>query len=187
MNGTHSFSYQNANGKMSDLEVQGIERNGKTIYVLSEAVGNHGPGFDDPGMRDGAAHDLCIGIQASDRLQPEDVLLYQQRPDGDFERVDFRTIGRDISMSDEQPNQFTESHREIYTREELENTVGEVLTAPESPIEAGRLFKGQQWQELESSGAIERGAVSDEELAQHEAKVEGKTLSPKKDSHGFDV
>lgn len=168
--------------------VQEVRQNGvNPMYVLSESENNQGPGFDNLNARDAVAQDMAHGIQEANQCTPLEVRLYQERPDGGYDRVDFREIGRDGQSSadqefqekapelyqsqkgdqepaPEQPAQWTEYHREPYTHDDLQRTMGdEAVHVPErSP---------QQEQESPlanmSGPSVDRGAEQNQQLTQH--------------------
>ena len=134
-------------------DVQEVRQEGSPpMYAISESDKNIGPGFDNGPTRDAVAKDMAHVIKEADGCSPEQVNLYQQRPDGDFDQVDFREIGRDgqsqanqeQQQSDpelypanqettqtEQAPQWTEYNRTPNTRADVERSLGEMLEAPE--------------------------------------------------------
>lgn len=173
--------------------VQEVRQEGAPpMYVLSESVNNQGPGFDDIDTRDGVAEEMAQGIQELDQCKPREVRLFQERPDGDYDRVDFRDIGRDGQSSADQefqekaPNQYesqkgdqepaperpadwSEYHRETYTREDLQRSLGdEAVHVPERTP--------QQEQESPLADmygpATNRSAEQTQQLIQHVQQAE---------------
>lgn len=163
----YPMTYTHPNGQKTEYDLQQVRReDGKQpIYIISESEDNIGPGFDRTGTRDAVAEQSARAVIALNdpdvfpgaerKMRPNEIKLFQQRPDGDFERVDFREIGRDgrsnvdVEMEQNDPKaykayqqeqsntqegflQFTETSRTKYTRQELEQTAGELHASAET-------------------------------------------------------
>lgn len=178
----HPFTYVHPDGQETKYDLQELENgNQLPVYVLSESRDNQGPGFDDPQTRDEIAHlaaQSAIALnnpeifpESTEELSPNRLVMFQQKPDGDFDRVSFYEIGKDgrsnvdieISQNDPElrdefvredissrPTEFTEAGRETYTRDEVEEIVdGAPLHAPEQTLQQQRQDTLQrEWEEL---------------------------------------
>lgn len=177
--------YYHDENNVTLYDVQEIQYEGRpSAYVISESQSNQGPGFDNPHVRDAVAHDMAESIQEGHDVGAREVNLYQQRPDGDFDRVQFREIGHDGSSEAnqewawEQPNiyaaqqeaepqaqdpGFTESGRSLYERADVERSVGEQVQAPEETPQQARVAEQErEWQEM-SGPSVDRVAEANDQ------------------------
>lgn len=188
----HTFTYTHPSGAETVYDLQEIRQdNGAVAYVVSESPYNQGPGFESQGIRDVIAHQAAqsalalndpeINPNVEDKMRAHELTLYQQRPDGNFERVDFYEIRQDgrsaVELEREQadPDLFpsstrdqesaqartpdiTELHRSpTYTRQEVEERVDAPLRAPEETHQQAQAAQPEAWRDM-SGPAIDRGA-----------------------------
>ena len=197
----YPMTYNHPDGQQTQYDLQQIRDVDDTppVYVISESENNTGRGFDSVATRDAVAqqaakaiialNDPTIFPDAEREMRPSEINLYQQRPDGDFERVDFREIGRDArsnvdiemkqndpqafeayqqeqSGAQQAPLQFTETSRTRSSWEELSEVVGE-LHASKETLQQKQSLNEQQWKEL-SGPSIDRAAEIDNQRAQEQ-------------------
>ena len=158
----------------------------KPSYVITESENNQGLGFGDWKTRDGVAKDVAGAIREAHDYTADQVDLYQQRPDGNFDRVGFREIGRDgfpsadKERSVEEPDwkqsenppkevQWSEHQRTVYTPEEVEKNVGSALAImPEVPKELKDLSGPAIDRPAEKRADVQRRQEQDQQLNQHQ-------------------
>jgi hypothetical protein len=151
--------YTNAQGQTTLYDVQEVERNGQKNYVVSESAQNEGPGFDDQRTQQMVARDACSTIQEKDQARAHEVEMYQQRPDGNFDKVDFR-----YEAAGTYNESWRETEREPTARQDVEQSLQTDLHAPrETPQQAEQR---QSFEELKGP-EIDRGA---EQEAQRQAQ-----------------
>ena len=202
----YPMTYTHADGQETDYDLQQIryEDGRPPNYVLSESADNQGPGFDDARTRDAVSHEAAqaamalnhpeLSPAAEREMKPNEVILYQQRPDGDFDRVAYGEIGKnarsnvDIEMEQNDPElyqslkqdqeplqdqrpEFTELPRTLYTREEVERAVGDTLRAPEETHQQYQASLNEQWANL-NGPAIERNGSAMERNSETDAEAE---------------
>ena len=182
MDGTnyHPFIYTHPNGEETKYDLQQMQYEDRPpMYVVSESPDNQGPGFDNQQTRDEVIHraaqsalalnDPELFVELEEKMRPEDLRIFQQRPDGDFDRVGFRQIGGDgrsnvdIEVEQNAPElypqfrddqqyespQITEISRTPYTREELLDVSDNApLRAPEQTLQQQQESLQEQWKDL---------------------------------------
>ena len=180
----NDFYYRHPNGQVTKYDLQEVQHgSGPRIYVASESASNQGPGFEAWPTRDAVAHDASARIQRKDGVEPEQVRLYQQKPDGDFDRVDFRSLGRDAGVraadgTDAQTRDagktqdWSECHRETQSREEVRQELqSDLFAAPETPQQFQQR-QNQEYRDLSAPQGFNRSEVTDQEKAQLQAQVD---------------
>jgi hypothetical protein len=122
----YSDQLVNDQGQTTKYQLEQFDQGDKKIYVLSEHPDNQGPGFDDVRTRDRIAQEAAAIIQGKDGIRANEVELYQQKPTGEFDKVDFRY---------EAANSVNESWRETQRvpqpREQLEKDLQAIVAAPD--------------------------------------------------------
>ena len=135
--------YVNEQGQTTLYDVHEIERNGESTYVLSESPENRGPGFEDPRTQQVIAREACSTVMEKDGVRANDVELYQQRADSQFDKVDFRYQAAGTANES-----WYETNRTPTPRSELTQEVMSELHAPEkSPQEQAKQLQ-QDWKEM---------------------------------------
>ena len=149
-NQTHPFTYKHDDGRETFYDVQEVQHAGRPpVYIISEAADNKGPGLDDPGTKSAIAHDAATMMRGEHNLEAHQLNIYQQRPDGNFDRVDVRDIGRDVSMNPNQPTDWQECGRTPYSRKEVEQAVEVGVAAPEETHQQKQQQLQEQWNDLQ--------------------------------------
>ena len=196
----HIYTHPNVAETKYDLQEITLE-SGKMAYVVSESPDNQGPGFESQGTRDIVAHRAAQSALALNdperfpdivhKMMAHELDLYQQRPDGDFDRVVFREISRDGRSNGEvereqaaEPElypsstkdqaaadqartpQITESGRDTYTREQVEAQVESPLRAPEETHQQWQANQEEAWRNL-TGPAIDRSTEVAPDQASH--------------------
>jgi len=190
----YPMTYVSPDGQETQYELQQIRPadGSRPTYVVSESELNQGPGFDQAGTRVGVAHEGAAAAvalnnpeafpESTREIRPREVNLYQQLPDGNFNHVSFREIGRnggsnvDTEMQQNHPDdyqkaqanrepmppqdvEFTESNRTLYSREQVEERVGAELRAPDqTPQQQYDQMMNEQWKELSGPSSFDRAA-----------------------------
>ena len=156
--------WTNEQGQTTLYDVQELDRNGQKSYVVSESPENEGPGFDDMRTQQMVARDACSTIQAKDEARAHEVDMYQQRPDGNFDKVDFR-----YEAAGTYNETWHESDRTPTARPEVERDVQSDLHAPqETPQQAEQR---QEWAELKGP-EIDRGAEQAAQNSEHQQQAQ---------------
>jgi hypothetical protein len=151
-----------------DLQEINPEDGKLASYIISESEYNFGLGFDDIPTRDAVAHagaraainlnSLEISPESKRELEPEEINLYQQMPDGTFDKVMYQKVelGQDgpskvgVEMERHEPGlnssinaepAFTETERIHYSREQVQELVNSPIHAPEQSRDQAREFE----------------------------------------------
>ncbi len=116
---TQNLNYPNEDGKTTDYIFETYKQEDKDpIFVVRNDPKNQGQKFgQDREDRDFITGEQAKYIQKEHGLEPEQIELYQERPDGDFDKV---TFGEKANSKGELV--WTEEEREKITPQELERT-----------------------------------------------------------------
>lgn len=184
----YPMTYTNRDGEETKYDLQQVRYDNGRLpsYIASESELNEGPGFDNVQTRYAVAHQAASAAmalnnpeafpEATREIRPGEINLYQQRPDGDFDRVEFTEIGKnarsnhDIDLEQsgqtsyqsskpdlEQNIQYTESDRDFIYREDVEKKINAPLHAPQETLQQREESSNDQWRDL-SGPEIDRAA-----------------------------
>jgi len=180
-----------------------IDLQKKPSFIINESASNQELGFDRSQIKEGVALDVAYAFGEIDGHSAAEIRVFQQRPDGDFDRVFFREIGRDgASAADkeraaDQPNAekpaasgepatWSEYQRTRYTREEVETFVGAPLEAPAETPQQKQASLDHQYKDL-SGPAIDRVAEKAADLSRQQEQNQQMNQQQDQHSHGFDL
>jgi hypothetical protein len=199
----HCPHYHGGNTDPTRFDLHEVTREGQPpMYVMTESELNRGSGFDSEATRDAAARNVADYIREHNNFGPGQVILYQQRPDGDFERVGFREYGRDgqsetdrefrrddpelyqslkgdpgRGQAQEEPA-WGENQRTLYTRADLENALGERLEeVPAQTPQQRQDSLNEQWRDLSGPATDRPAEVAADQARQGEAAQESQQRS----------
>ena len=107
-----------------------IQEGRKRVYIISISDRNVGLGFANWQTWEGIAQEMAENIRDNRGYNADEITLYQQRPDDNFDKVSFREIERNGRSELERETRTT------YTRNELEYGIGETIEARVIPTTA---------------------------------------------------
>jgi len=152
--------YEHEDGTVTMYDLQQVQHgNEPATYLVNESPNNQGPGFDSWQTRDAVTREVAATIQNKDGVEPHQVNLYQQRPDGDFDRVSFRHTGHHGDIHSGEGQDWSESQRDVYLRADVEKNVKAELHAPQETPQQLQQRQNQEYQEM-SGPQFDRNAVS---------------------------
>ncbi len=184
--------------------LQEVQQDGKKpTYIISESDRNQGRGFDSGQTRDGVANDVANAVREAKGYQRGEAVFYQQRPDGDFDLVGFREIGRngrseaDVERAAAEPGwkgqaaspesqDWGEYQRTKYTRAEVEKAVGAPLDAAAETPQQRQESLNQQYKDL-SGPQINRAAEVAADTSRRQEQNQQMDQQQKQQSHGLDL
>jgi hypothetical protein len=169
--------WTNEQGQTTSYDVQELERNGQKSYVVSESPENTGPGFDDMRTQQMVARDACSTIQAKDEARAHEVEMYQQRPDGNFDKVDFRYQAQGTYNET-----WHETERTPTARQDVEREVqSDLHAARETPQQAEQR---QEFAEMRGP-EIDRGAEQEAQRQTQQAFQQQQQDSDQVQKHSY--
>jgi hypothetical protein len=152
----HPLKYQHDDGNCTRFSLQVVEQPGhKPSFVMSEDPGNTGPGIRS------ISRDMASGMMQVHGLEHHELAWYEQRGDGNFDRVHFRTFGHDPNRGLSEGGQpqlvWDEYRRETYTPAQVRREIGAEPYAQPLPAQKPHVVEA-----LSTPAPVDRDAAKSE-------------------------
>lgn len=122
---TQPYNHPHPDGVVTNYEMETIKRDGANpIFIVRNSDDNKGHGFNSSRpLNDHITEKHATKAREDFKLKPNELNWYEQRKDGDYDKVHFRMIARGADDSGKHEQQWGESKRTVYTKEQVDKEV----------------------------------------------------------------